>query len=191
VVCRFRPERRLRALGEASGLPESEVHARIWESGLDAGMDRGEYQLGAAHRAVVHALALRLDLDAVAAFWALAFEPDPAILRLVDRIRPRWRTGLLTDNGPLLRAALPTRLPEVVRRFDWLLFSCEVGAVKPSLALFERVVTRTGCPADGLLLVDDCRRNVEGARVAGLAAILYTGPGALARALRRLAGGAG
>ena len=183
VVCRFRPRRRLAALARASGLAEAEVHARIWGSGLDERCDRGEYDAAGAHRAIGEALGLGLDRPALRALWMLAFEPDPAVLGLVDRVREAVRTGLLTDNGPLLLESMPELLPEVARRFDWLFFSCELRARKPSAELFERAVARTGCRPGAVLLIDDSARNVAGAIACGLQACLYTEPRALAREL--------
>jgi putative hydrolase of the HAD superfamily len=43
VVCRFLPERRLRALAQAARLPEQEVQARLWASGCAADCDRGRH----------------------------------------------------------------------------------------------------------------------------------------------------
>ncbi len=185
VVCRFRPERRLAALAAASGLPADEVDARLWRSGFDAACDRGAYDAAEAHRAIAARLGVRLDFAALGAMWARAWEPDAAVLALVDALRSRVRTGLLTDNGPILREAMPRRLPEVVSRFDWLFFSCELGAVKPAPELFGRVLARLGCRAPDVLLVDDAARNVEGARAVGLSACLYRDPATLATELAR------
>lgn len=183
VVCRFRPDRRLAALARASGLTEGEVHARIWGSGLDERCDRGEYDAAGAHRAIGEALSLALDRRALQVLWTLAFEPDPAVLSIVDGVREAVPTGLLTDNGPLLLESMPGLLPEVARRFDWLFFSCALGARKPSAELFGQVVARTGCPPGALLLIDDSAPNVAGAIACGLQACLYTEPRALAREL--------
>lgn len=179
VVCHFRPERRLAALASASGLPEGEVYARLWESGFDQRCDRGEFSAEELHRAASERLGLPLDFDAFSATWTLGFEPDPDVLTLVDAVRREVPTGLLTNNGPVLLQAMPRLLPEVVRRFDWLLFSCELKALKPTAELFGRVSTRLGCRAEEVLLIDDSTANVEGARACGLRACHYTGIGTL------------
>jgi HAD superfamily hydrolase (TIGR01509 family) len=106
--------------------------------------------------------------------WALAFEPNKALLRLVDRVRRQVRTGLLTNNSPLLQDSLPELLPEVHRRFDPLLFSYQFGALKPSAALFTAVLVQSGLPAQDILLIDDAPQNVEGARAVGMQACLFT-----------------
>jgi putative hydrolase of the HAD superfamily len=156
----------LAALAAASGLPESEVHARIWESGLDADCDAGRYTSAGAHQQIAAALGIPMTYDTLTSLWTLAFEPRADVLALVDRARAHARTGLLTDNGPILLEAMPSRFPEMTHRFDWLFFSCAMEAAKPSAELFARVIERIGVPPARVLLVDDSPRNVDGARAA-------------------------
>ena len=164
VVCRFHPERRLAALTAATGLAEPDIHARIWGSGLDDRMDRGDYTLEEAHRAIVNALGRPIARDTLISAWALASEPDADVLVLVDAVRRDRRAAMLSDNGPLLLAALPRHLPELAPRFDPLCFSSDLGAVKPTVTCFARALARAGVDAADALLIDDVPANVEGAR---------------------------
>jgi putative hydrolase of the HAD superfamily len=173
VVCAFHPDRRLKALSEATGLPERTIHARIWESGLDRALDTGVHDAASAHRALCDALEADLTPDRLAASWARAFDPDLAVLTLVQAVHRRARTGLLTDNGPILLASLPVLFPEVHAAFDWLLFSCTLRATKPSAELFARGLERIAVPPGRVLLVDDSPCNVEGARAHGLQAVVF------------------
>lgn len=186
MVCHFRPERRLAALAAATGLAERDIHARIWESGLDADMDGGRYTFEEACRAVADALGCTIPRETLLAAWALASEPDPDVLAVVDALRRERRTAMLSDNGPLLLAALPRHLPELTPRFDPLCFSSELGAVKPTAACFARALTRAGVGPERALLIDDLPGNVEGARTYGLGAIVFTGVADLRRELARL-----
>jgi FMN phosphatase YigB (HAD superfamily) len=185
VVCRFHPERRLAALAAATGLAEPDIHARIWGSGLDDRMDRGDYTLEEAHRAVVNALGRPIARDTLVSAWALASEPDADVLVLVDAVRRDRRAAMLSDNGPLLLAALPRHLPELAPRFDPLCFSSDLGAVKPTVTCFARALARAGVDAADALLIDDVPANVEGARAHGLGAIHFTGARDLAQELAR------
>ena len=115
--------------------------------------------------------------------WVLAFEPDEVVLTLVDRVRRHTRTGLLTNNPPLLLDALANFLPQVRRRFEPLLLSYEFGAMKPSAALFAAVLTRLGQPAHEILLIDDTAANIDEARAAGMHACLFTTVASLRAAL--------
>jgi putative hydrolase of the HAD superfamily len=186
VVCRFRPERRLAALAAATGLAEREIHARIWGSGLDDDMDRGRYSLDEACRAVADALGRAIARETLLAAWALASEPDPEVLAVVDALRRERRTAMLSDNGPLLLAALPQHLPELPPRFDPLCFSSELRAVKPTGECFARALALAGVDPGRAVLVDDRPENAEGARAHGLTGIVFTGAADLRRALARL-----
>ncbi|MFN8556007.1 MAG: HAD family phosphatase [Dehalococcoidia bacterium] len=186
VVCGFRPERRLAALAAACDLPPEAIQQCIWGSGFDADCDRGRFTATEVYEQARQMLGLRMPYAGFRAAWVAAFEPDVDVLALVDRLRPRLRTALLTDNGPVLRDALPALLPEVAHRFDPLLFSCDLGALKPSREAFATALDRLETPAERTLLIDDAPANVEGARACGMAAFRFTSVADLASALRRL-----
>ncbi len=186
VACRFRPARRLAALAAATGLAEGEIRARVWDSGLDAEMDRGRYGLADACRAVADALGRALAPDALLQAWARAFEPDPEVLALVGAARRARRVALLTDNGPILLAAVPRHLPALASGFDSLLFSCELGAVKPLPECFAAALRRADVRPEEALLIDDAPANVAGARAYGLRASLFSGVAPLGRELAQL-----
>jgi HAD superfamily hydrolase (TIGR01509 family) len=179
VVCRFHPERRLRALASDCGLSELEVRVRIWDSGFDRDCDRGRYTAHEMYQRIRAVLGLKASYTRFRRMWALAFEPDPAVLALVDSLNPDIRVGLLTDNGPVLRDAMPTLLPAISRRFEPLLFSCELGALKPTTELFSGVLDRLNQRAEQILLVDDSPQVVQGAIAYGFHAYLYDSPATL------------
>lgn len=183
MVCRFVPERRLAALERLTGLSSAEIQTRVWGSGLEEACERGDVPAEEAAARIAAALGRPLTLDELATTWALAFEPDLDVLEIAHTRRTRGPIGLLTNNGPLLLHALPTALPEIARGFDPLLFSCRLRALKPTPALFATVLHELRLDPGELLLIDDSVVNVEGARAAGLRALLYTNPAALRREL--------
>ena len=183
VVCRFHPERRLHALASACGLPDFEVRAKVWDSGFDHDCDQGRYTAQGMYQQIRMLLGLKVGYAEFRSMWSVAFEPNPAMLALVDRLRPELRVGLLTDNGPVLQEAMPMLFPDIDGRFEPMLFSCELGAVKPTAKLFEAVLRRLNERAEQVLLVDDSPRVVQGADAFGLRACLYESLEALPRAL--------
>ncbi len=158
----------------------------MWESGLEEAGERGDFSTEEAAARIAAALGRPLTLAQLAAAWARAFEPDREVLEIARTRRARGAMGLLTNNGPLLLHALPTALPEIAQGFDPLLFSCRLRALKPTPALFAAVVRETGHEPEQILLIDDTPSTVEGARVAGLQAVLYTDPRTLRRELAEL-----
>lgn len=74
--------------------------------------------------------------------------------------------------------------PELADAFDTLIVSGEVRMVKPSLAIFDLLCERARVAASDCIFIDDGLQNVAGARAAGMDAIHFTSPEALATALR-------
>jgi putative hydrolase of the HAD superfamily len=185
VVCRFRPERRLAALGEACGVSAEQVESVLYSSGLIERWDCGLGSSAEIHRTVREGLGYRGDLKTLHEIWCRAFEPDPQVLELVDGLRP-LRTALLTDNDPLLLDALPDVLPQVASRFDALLFSCRLGATKPDPGVFNRALDLMGSAPSEAVFIDDKAANVAGAQELGITAIRFSGPAELVAALDKL-----
>src|SRR5690606_1701751 len=116
-------------------------------------------------------IGLRMDRATFEDVFLSAVRPNVEMLALVDEVRVRCRTAMLSDNPSMLLQALPARYPELVGRFDPMLFSCELGMLKPSPEIFARALDRLGEPAERVLFVDDGPNNVEGAIRAGMRAV--------------------
>jgi HAD superfamily hydrolase (TIGR01509 family) len=184
VVCHFLPARRLAAFAATTRLGAEEVQRTLWDSGFSEQCDAGRYSGAQMHAEICQRLGVSLPRREVSRLWALAFEPNAAVVAIATALRRHLPTGLLTNNPPLLREALPAFLPAIERHFTPIIFSYQHGACKPSPALYEAVVRRTGVAAPATLLIDDAEPNVRGAAAAGWQAIRFTTPGALRQALR-------
>ncbi len=100
--------------------------------------------------------------------------------QIIHRVRSLrdegYRTGLITNNvregSATWRAMVP--LDEL---FEVVVDSSEVGMRKPSPAIFHHTLGLLGgLPPDQAVFLDDSPGNVEGARRAGLHAILVDDP---------------
>src|SRR6478752_10422364 len=111
VVAHFRPERRLAALARHTGLAPDHVDAVVWRSGLDRAAERGELSDDDVWRRTIDALDGRIERDTLRACWATAFEPNRAVLDLIDELQAP--AALLTDNGPILEACLGEELDDI------------------------------------------------------------------------------
>ena len=179
VVCRYDPSERLALLAEDSGLEPHEVHRRVWGSRLSLDFEVGRYTTAEWFAVVRDTLGLRMDAERFVEVILTALTIDHEVLALVDRLRTRVRTAMLTDNPPLLLEALPTHFPEIAPRFDPFLISCELGLLKPSREIFEAALASLGERAANVLFVDDIEANVLGARACGIEAAQFTSAEAL------------
>ncbi|NIH87334.1 HAD-IA family hydrolase [Amycolatopsis granulosa] len=97
-------------------------------------------------------------------------DPDAGdLLTAVGRLRARGiRTALLSNaDGGAGRGRL-------ARYFDVFVFSGEVGLAKPDPRVFHLTAGRLGLPASACVMVDDSRRNIDGATAAGMTGVHHT-----------------
>lgn len=175
VTCRWRPDRRLAALAELSGLPADTVDLLVFASGFDDAAERGRFSLSTFTADLATMLGLPLEEETstdLRVAWSHAFEPDPAMVRLIERTATR--TALFTNNGPLLEAALDHELAEVGGAFDARLFSWRLGAAKPDPAAFEAATAQLAVAPERVFFVDDSAANIEAAAAAGWRTHLYS-----------------
>jgi glucose-1-phosphatase len=186
VVCRFDAEHRLAVLGETAGLAPEVVQKQIWEAGIDAAGDLGELSASEMCDAVRAELELAVDDAELRALYISAFEPDPAVLAVVDQVRRHVPTALLTNNGPLVLEAMEHELAEVGRRFDPWGFACRYGAEKPDPAIFQALCDEARVTPETVFFVDDSPEHVAAAQKLGIRAHHFTDATRLIDALPRL-----
>jgi putative hydrolase of the HAD superfamily len=188
VLCRYDLARRLEVLSEISGKMPSDIRAAIWDSGFEDESDAGAYPTSAEYLA---GFAERLGYSISRQEWVkarrAAMTPNSQVLKLAADIRSRARIVLHTNNGPLLKEALPEIFPEAAKVFgDERYCSYEFGAKKPDALSYTRLLDRLGVAPQDSWFIDDKPANVEGARMVGLKAHHFAGHDGLARAARRL-----
>lgn len=106
-----------------------------------------------------------------------ALVPLDGVESMLDRLRQRYRVGLLT-NGPTVaqRAKLATLGWEAA--FDATVVSGELPAGKPDPAAFEALLDALGSAADETVYVgDEVGADVGGATAAGLRVVQIVFPG--------------
>jgi putative hydrolase of the HAD superfamily len=97
--------------------------------------------------------------------------PEPEMLDAVAALKTAGITTILVSNSFGMSAYDDYELD---RRFDHLVISAEIGARKPSGAIYRRAIELAGCAPQDALFVDDLEQNVAAARRVGLQGLLHT-----------------
>jgi epoxide hydrolase-like predicted phosphatase len=155
------------------GLTRSEFERRldpIWSPG-----STGDTTLEDVERQTAEVLGL--DDDSLAALMADAWAEYVGTLNadlaaFFKRLRPRYRTGILSNSfvGAREREQAAYGFEDMC---DALVYSHEVGCMKPDPAIYRIACDRLGVAPEEALLLDDLQANVEGARAAGMQAITF------------------
>jgi epoxide hydrolase-like predicted phosphatase len=110
---------------------------------------------------------------------------DTSLLEAINSLRPRFRIGLLSNAWSELRKYIEDEW-HIADVFDDMIISAEVGLAKPDPRIYQLAVDRLGVPAEQTVFIDDVQRNVEGARLAGLASIQFQNPSQVQAEIMRL-----
>jgi epoxide hydrolase-like predicted phosphatase len=100
-------------------------------------------------------------------------ELDDDLMTYARSLHGRVRLAILSNSGPGAREVEQERY-DFAALFDPIVYSHEVGLMKPDARVFALTAQRLGLPPSALVHVDDVAANVDGARAAGLQAVLHT-----------------
>jgi epoxide hydrolase-like predicted phosphatase len=103
---------------------------------------------------------------------------DQELVRLIERLRKRYKIGLLSNAPDKLEIWLENDWG-IRDLFDAIVYSAQVGVAKPDPAMFHLILDRLGLSPSEALFIDDFPRNVEAALALGMKAIRFTGTDAL------------
>jgi epoxide hydrolase-like predicted phosphatase len=88
-------------------------------------------------------------------------------------LRPRFRTGIVSNSfvGAREREQAAYGFEDMC---DTIVYSHEVGCMKPDPRIYRIVCDRLGVHPHNALLLDDVQENVDGARALGMRGIRFT-----------------
>jgi putative hydrolase of the HAD superfamily len=183
VISRPQPAASIRAMAALVAVQEPTFSDRYWahRPAHDRGVEARAYWSAVAGRdltdqRVVDQL-VRIDV----ASWSHLNDGTLDVLR---EARANGYSMSILSNAPHEMAAALHVHPALVI-FDHLLFSSELGVVKPNAAAFRAALERLACAGADVLFVDDRPDNVSAAEALGIGALLFTSANQLRAELAR------
>jgi len=111
--------------------------------------------------------------DELIARWIRDYEIDARVRQAVQSARAQgYRTCVCTNNNAARLPALETKYG-FYQDFDVVVSSHEVGYTKPSLEIFNELLTRIGVAASELVYADDNPDRLQGARDVGITTFVF------------------
>lgn len=173
-VLEITPDLGVTAMWEARlGLPAGGIDERMWD--VFAGGSIGTVSEDRVHQALGDRLGL--DEQNVAAFMADVWReylgtPNTELIEYVRRLRPRYRTGILSNSfvGAREKEQAAYGFEDLV---EDIVYSHEAGMSKPDPRIYALACTRLDVRPDETVFLDDTDRCVAGASRAGIHAILF------------------
>jgi glucose-1-phosphatase len=187
VIVRLQPELALEPLvrGDAAGRSPRQVWTAVLSDPRWGDWQEGRIQPEEWYRHLTGRLNISLGFDEFCAAWNRALHPEPILQDdLFAKLAARCRLAVLSNTDPLHSAVLETEF-SFLRHFPARIYSCRVGASKPSPAIYTAALDALGVAAEETLFIDDIAEYADAARQMGLDAIRFENPSQLSQELAR------
>jgi putative hydrolase of the HAD superfamily len=146
-----------------SGIPSETIESTFWH--FNDAVCRGEMTMNEFNRE----LANRFDMDSLdwEAYYLEAIEPIEESHDLLRWAAKNYRVGLLSNIMPgLIDAMIASgKLPNI--KYDAIIDSSEVGAIKPETDIYKIAEGEAGVSPHEILFIDDSRTNLMAAERQG------------------------
>ena len=188
VLSAYDRSERLADISRITGLDSATILNRVWGSGFEDAADSGKYPDDVSYLTAFNDhLGYQLSRDEWIASRAAAMRHRPDMHDLATALCEHYKLAMLTNNGPLAKAAFDRLAPETAKFFgDRGFFSCDFGTKKPDGKIFEQVANRLGSTCQKCIFIDDKQRHCDGAGKTGMTGIRFTSVDDLTGRLTRL-----
>lgn len=170
-------------LAERLGMEYEDLVRLVFESETSRTASIGAISEAEHWQAVARRLKRPKEADALRDEFFAGDVIDRALVDFIRSLRPRWKTGLISNAWSGLRAYLVEK--KFDDAFDSLVISAEAGVMKPKAEIYQMALGQLGVNANEALFVDDFIENVEGARALGMTAIHFQSPEQAIRDVKR------
>ncbi len=185
VLIDFSFERMCRQMGEVAGIEPGRVQA-VLAAGLQADYETGRLDSRTAHEVFCRETGTWPDYEVFSLACNDIFAPIDSMLPVVAQLyQSGHRLGILSNtceghwNHCLRRYTMLREL------FSVYALSFQIGAVKPSAAIYCQAAELAGCRPEEIFYTDDIPGHVVGARGAGLDAVVYQSTPQIVKELRK------
>ncbi len=168
VIVRTEDQTPRRQLASRLGIPPAELSQIIFDSVTAMKASTGLLTT-TEHQAAV-ANTLSLNAAEITSVWDEFWAGDRVDTRLVEylrSLRPRYKTGLLSNAWDDLRRVITDRW-HIEDAFDVIIISAEVGLAKPDHQIYHLLLDRMDVAPDEAVFVDDFPQNIRAAQEVGL-----------------------
>lgn len=173
VIVPFDFRRGYAKLAPLCGLSESEIPRHLATTDLVQRYESGAIESRDFVQELSSHLKFETSYENFCEIWSSIFLPETLIPEsMLEGISRRHRLVLLSNTNEIHFSMIRENYP-LLRHFDELVLSYEVGAMKPLPRIYERAIEAAQCAPGECFYTDDILPYVEGGRAAGMDAVQF------------------
>jgi putative hydrolase of the HAD superfamily len=125
----------------------------------------------------------QLNYNYLKEIWKKPFTIIEGSITLLDQVKSQTRIIMLSNTNPLHIDAIRDKYPDLLERFDDLVFSFTAGASKPDPEIYKFALNQAGIKPEQALFTDDLEENIKAAEKVGISSYQFENPQGLAEFL--------
>ena len=146
-------------------------HDPRWRDWQEGRMSPRDWQLHICRR-----LGVNFTFEQFSDTWNRVLDPTPVLDgAFLQSLSKRYCLAVLSNTDPIHVAELERHF-DFFRFFKHRIYSCTVGASKPSPLIFRAALQACKTTADNAIYIDDIPSYVEAARQLGMSGIIFHSP---------------
>lgn len=143
-------------------------HDPSWRDWQEGRMSARDWQLHISRR-----LGVDISFEEFSEIWNRVLDVTPLVdSSLLENLSKHYRLAVLSNTDPIHVAELEKKF-DFFKFFPQRIYSCVVGASKPSPIIFREALKACKVSADNALYIDDIPAYVEAARQLGMDGIVF------------------
>jgi putative hydrolase of the HAD superfamily len=175
VLCLEQTLEDMKGMALGCGIPHERFSEIYWQ--LRPPYDRGDLDGLAYWTAVAGQQELSLSDDQIATLIKLDREsitrPNQNALQWAELLHDEGFPLSLLSNMPLELSRHVTKSFPILSTFEYLIYSCDYGSIKPELAIYQNCLELLKADPEDILYLDDRAENVEAAARLGINSVLF------------------
>ena len=154
------------------GLDKAFLYALFFDSKITQLHDEGKISSAEFYRRIKRILGIDIGYDEFKDYWNDIFFTNPGMVSLIKTLKKRYTIYLMSNTNRLHFNFIRKKFP-VIKSFDKLILSCEVGKLKPHPKIYKYALRLAGTPPRKTIYIDDRKELAEGARLLGMNTIVF------------------
>ncbi len=183
VLLHFTHERMCRQIGDVCGQPWQAVWRWLFDENWELDFERGDITPDEFQQRIEQRVGHPVDEARLRLAASDFFTLNEPIVPVVDALKALGVRLVLLSNTHVWHVEFVRERFDILDRFDELVLSFEVRAVKPEPAIFDAVLRAIHCAPNEAFYTDDIAKYVATGRQRGLHAETYTNVPALRQQL--------
>jgi HAD superfamily hydrolase (TIGR01509 family) len=156
---------------ERNGVDAEKLKERLVFDEVYCKFERGEITPDEYRDYAIGRLGIKMDYGQFDRGWnSIYLDVLPGIAELVKALHSKYQLAVLTNTNAIHASRWRRRYEGILRYFDYIFCSFEMGARKPELMIFKRMLEALGTEPPRILFFDDKEENVAGAAACGIKA---------------------